>query len=151
MIISPTLPCKASQGKKDVRPSSPRSLCHFETQQQQGFRQNLLERPQSLRHRNWPNRKSIFLTCRTNFLFALVTVRVYFDHTQPKPWRGPFWKPEPDSVCKTSLFTHCAPELGGWRQDTTSVPLQTISPCNIQQLVSSTCTSKGVKPCSLSL
>ena len=70
----PALPCKASQGKKR-RSSSPRPLCHFVTREQQGFRQNLLESPQSLRHRNWPNRKwnrkSIF--CLQNKL----SVRTY--------------------------------------------------------------------------
>ena len=56
LSVPPALPCKASQGK-ERRSSSPRSLCHFVTRGQQGFRQHLLERPWSLRHRNWPNRK----------------------------------------------------------------------------------------------
>ena len=99
--------CLAKQAKvKKRRSSSPRSLCHFVTRGQQGFRQNLLERPSSLRHRNWPNRKwnrkSIF--CLQNKLSVRTCSRVLWP-CPAKTLTRTFPKIEPDSVCKTSLIS----------------------------------------------
>ena len=64
------LPCKASQDK-NRRSSLPWLLCHFVAREQQGFRQNLLERHQSLRHRNWPNQLTEpKMKPKINILFA---------------------------------------------------------------------------------